>query len=56
MLLIFGQAQAADEFQLIEDVVIDLAERRIGIEHIGILAEKIIVTLIVEARGRFGSM
>ena len=37
------------QLQIVTDVVIGLAEPGIGIQRIGILAEEIIVTLIVEA-------
>ena len=56
MLLIFGPAQAGRQFQIGEDIVIGLAERGIGIERIGILAEKIIVTFIVELVSGLGSI
>ena len=54
MLLVVGPAHAAGQLQIVGDVVIGLAEPRIGIQRIGILAEEIIVTLIVEAGDRIG--
>ena len=49
MLLILGPAQAGRELQIAEDVVIRLAETRIGVQRVGILAQKVIVSLVVEA-------
>src|SRR5580692_1145699 len=48
MFLIIGPAQAGSELHIIEDVVIGLPERSIGIQHIGILAEEIVVPLVVQ--------
>src|ERR1044072_7694606 len=48
VLLIFRPAQTADQLKVAEDVVIDLAERRVRIERVGILAEEIIVPLVIE--------
>ena len=45
MLLVVGPAQAAGQFQIRRDVVIGLAEPGIGIEHVRILAQEIIVAL-----------
>src|SRR6185437_1431752 len=38
--------------QIAEDIVIGLAKRRVGIEHIGIGAAKVIVTVSIEMRNR----
>ena len=54
MFLIVGPAQAAREFQIRRDVVIGFTETGIGIQHIGILAQEVIVTFIVEAADRVG--
>ncbi len=54
MLLIFRPAQAGGQFQVLQNVVIALAERGIGIEDVRILAEKIVVTVAVQARNRIG--
>ena len=54
MLLIFRPAQTGRQLQIAEDIVIGLAERGIGIQRIGILAQKIIVPLIVQMRDRVG--
>ena len=48
MLLVIRPAQSAGQFEIVEDIVIDLAESGIGIEHIWILTEEIIVPLIVQ--------
>src|SRR6185437_16191583 len=54
MLLVVRPAQTARELQIVEDVVIYLAEARIGIEQIGILAEEIVMPRIIEAIDRIG--
>jgi hypothetical protein len=54
MLLVFRPASARRQFEIVRDVVIGLAERRVGIEHIGVLAYEIVVPLIVEAADRIG--
>ena len=54
MLLIVRPAQSAGQFQIGRDIVIGLAKTGIGIQHIRILAEEIIVTLIVQLRDRIG--
>ena len=54
MLLVVRPAQTAGQFQILRDVVIGLTEARIGIQHIGILAQEIIVAFIVEAGERIG--
>ena len=48
MLLVVGPAQAARQLQIWRDIVIGLAEPGIGIQHVRILAQEIIVPLIVE--------
>ena len=52
MLLVFGPAQARRQFQIAEDIVVRFAERGIGIQHIGIFAQKIIVSIVVEMGNR----
>ena len=54
MLLVLRPADAAGQFQVGRDIVIGLTESGIGIQDIGILAQKIIVPLIVEAAERIG--
>ena len=54
MLLVVRPPQAADQLQIVRQAVIRLAERRIGVQHIRILAQKIIVPIIVETGKRIG--
>ncbi len=54
MLLILGPAQTAGQLEIIGDLVIGFAEQRIRVQAIWVLAEKIIVTLVVEAGERIG--
>src|SRR6185437_7094485 len=49
MLLIVRPTQTARQFQIGRDVVIRLAESRIRVERVGILAEEIVVPLPVQA-------
>src|SRR6185437_10743180 len=48
MLLVVGPAQAARQLQVWRDVVINLAEQRVGIQIVGVLAEEVVMALIVE--------
>ncbi len=52
MLLVLRPAQTGRELQIAEDVVVNLAEPCIGIQRIGILAQEVIVSLVVEAAER----
>ena len=54
MLSVLGPAHAAGQFHFACYIVISLAETGIGIQHIGILAEEIIVTFIVQFGERIG--
>ncbi len=47
MFLVVGPADTARELQVIENIIIGLAEPGVGIEDIGIAAEKIIVARVV---------
>jgi len=52
MFLVVGPAQTGGQLKIFYDIVIDLAETGIGVQCVGILAEEIIVTFIVEVRNR----
>src|SRR6185437_15767019 len=45
---VVGPAQAARQLQVWRDVVINLAEQRVGIQIVGVLAEEVVMALIVE--------
>ena len=52
MFLVFRPPQTRRQFQVAEHIVIAFAERGIGLQQIGILAQKVIVAVVVEVRNR----
>ena len=54
MLGVIGPAQTTREFQILSDVVISLAETRIGIDGVGVLAVEVVVPAPVELCQRIG--
>src|SRR6185437_9801044 len=51
---VFRETQTADQFQIDGEIIIGFSESCIGVEHIRILAQKIVVAFVVETANRIG--